>query len=168
MSTIALGRARGAGRSYGRLMSRNPIWMYYLGRRLWLKGIPVLPRLPELALYVLCGARVPSEADIGPGCILAHGGSGVVIHPRARIGRDVSISQQVTVGGTGRRVGEPVIEDHVNLGAGCRVLGPIVVGAGTIVGANVVLTRSVPPNSIVAAAEPSVRVSEDGPAHLPR
>jgi serine O-acetyltransferase len=96
--------------------------------------------------------------------MLAHGGNGVVIHPRARVGRNVIIHQQVTIGGSGKSGGVPVIEDDVYLGAGCKVLGDVTVGHNSLVGANAVVTKSVPPRCIVAGV-PARVIREDVDAH---
>lgn len=78
---------------------------------------------------------------------------GIVIHHSAVLGERVVVFQQVTVG-----LAEPaderaaVIEDDVTLGAGARVLGPVRVGRGAVVGANAVVTRDVPAGATVVGA----------------
>jgi len=67
------------------------------------------------------------------------------------LGSDVNLSQQVTigVGGFGDRRGTPVIGDRVYIGPGAKIFGPITIGDESIIGANAVVNRSVPPRSIV-------------------
>jgi serine O-acetyltransferase len=103
---------------------------------------------------------VPYEAEIGAGSKLAHGGIGVVIHPRARIGRNVLIGQGITIGGRGRQTGVPRIGDDVYIAAGARILGDLTVGSGSIIAANAVVTRDVPPRTIVAGVP--ARVIREG------
>lgn len=119
------------------LSSRVLLW---LARRRWRK----LLRLTNIILGCDFHAAVPH-----PICI-PHP-NGVVVHSRARIGRGVTIMQQVTLGekslsGEG---GFPTIEDEVFIGAGAKVLGAINIGRGAVVGANAVVTRDVPPGRTV-------------------
>ena len=86
---------------------------------------------------------------------------GIVIHARTLIGRRVVIMQQVTLGGKDRGVDlAPVIEDDVYIGAGAKVLGPVRVGRGAVIGANAVVTRDVPPGCTVVGANRIVRAHD--------
>lgn len=112
----------------------------------------VLLRISQL----LYGVDIAYQADIGPGLVLRHAMT-VVIGRECRLGRDVTIYQGVTIGNrmsgsASRPDGSPVIGDGVTLGAGAKILGPIEVGAASAIGANSVVTRSVPPSSIAAGA----------------
>lgn len=71
-----------------------------------------------------------------------------VINEKAVIGNNVQIDQYVTIGG---RVGagSPVIGNNVRIGAGAKVLGPITVGENSLIGANAVVIKDVPPNVTV-------------------
>jgi serine O-acetyltransferase len=82
--------------------------------------------------------------------VLGYGGLGIVLHDAAVVGDRVHIDQGVTIGGTATKGGVPVIEDDVYLGAGAKILGPIVVGRGAVVGANAVVIRDVKSNTVVA------------------
>jgi len=83
---------------------------------------------------------------------------GIIIHTDVEIGRRVAIMQQVTLGGKDWGVNEaPVIGDDVYIGAGAKVLGPVNVGRGAIIGANAVVTRDVPPYCTVVGANRIVR-----------
>lgn len=106
----------------------------------------------------LTGADIANDARIAPGLVLFHP-VGVVIGAGARIGRRCVVQQGVTIGGAGgprsEGVVETVIGDDVFLGAGARVIGAVTVGSRSIVGANAVVTKSVPPDS-VAVGVPAV------------
>ena len=65
------------------------------------------------------------------------------------IGDNVHIDQGVTVGGNGTAYGVPRIENNVYIGAGAKILGPIRVGEGSVIGANAVVVHDVPPRSLV-------------------
>ncbi len=112
------------------------------------------PVLGAAAYYVLklLGVEFPRSVPVGPGLELAHGGFGVVIHSRSRIGSRVKIYPGVTLGRADiyrpmsrSRFEGIVIEDDVILSPGAKILcreGVLRVGRGTVVGANAVLTRS--------------------------
>ena len=139
---------------------RNPIALYYAANWMHRHGVPLIPRLLQAILFLSCGAVVPCQTKIGKGCKLGHGGSGVVIHEKAQIGSRVMICQQVTIGGSGIGSRLPVIGDDVYLGAGAKILGAVEVGNDSVIGANAVVVRSVPPRS-VAAGVPARIIAED-------
>ena len=68
--------------------------------------------------------------------------NGIVIHPGAEIGPNCLFFQQVTVGAT--ESGVPRVGGHVDVGAGARLIGPIVIGDHAKIGANAVVTINVP------------------------
>jgi serine O-acetyltransferase len=90
-----------------------------------------------------CGAMV------GDGTCFSHNGLGVVIHPEAVIGKNCKILQNVTIGGRSGNKEVPVIGNHVLIGAGAIVLGPIHIGDFAQIGAGAVVVHSVPPNAVV-------------------
>jgi serine O-acetyltransferase len=122
----------------------NAIVLYRLARRLHLKGVPVLPRLLFAVTFLVFNSELHAETEIGPGTTFDHGGTGVIIHPRAVIGSGVLIGPQVTIGGRSGLPDLPVIEDDVYIGNGAKVLGPVRVGRGAKIGANAVVIKDVP------------------------
>jgi serine O-acetyltransferase len=88
---------------------------------------------------------------VGRGVFIDHG-TGIVIGETSVIGNDVSILQEVTLGGTGKERGDrhPKVRDGVLLAAGAKVLGNIVIGKGAKVGAGSVVLKDVPPCATVA------------------
>ena len=123
-------------------------------------GVPFFPRMVSEFSRFLTGIDIHPGARIGRRVIIDHG-MGVVIGETAEIGDDVLIYQGVTLGGTDLHPikRHPTIEGRVVLGAGCKVLGAIVVGQGSRVGANSVVVRDVPPNTTVAGI-PAKIISE--------
>jgi len=77
---------------------------------------------------------------------------GIVIHSRTRIGEDVVIGHQVTLGGRDLSAAAPTIEDGVYIGAGAKILGGVRVGRGATVGANAVVTKDVDAGKTVVGA----------------
>ena len=109
-----------------------------------------------LAKLIAGGTRRKTGIDIHPAAKIAGGvfidhGVGVVIGETVEIGTNVLIYQGVTLGGTGKDTGKrhPTIEDNVMISAGAKVLGPIVVGHNSKIGAGSVVLKDVPPNSTV-------------------
>jgi serine O-acetyltransferase len=90
---------------------------------------------------IVTGADIPLVCKIGGGLILPHP-NGVVIHPRAEIGPNCLLFQQVTIGGDHN--GLPRLGGHVDVGAGAKVLGGITIGDHARIGANAVVLRDVP------------------------
>ncbi|MEA2124797.1 MAG: serine O-acetyltransferase [Solirubrobacteraceae bacterium] len=113
-------------------------------------GVPVVPRMISAGARTITGVEIHPAACVGPGLFIDHG-SGVVIGETAEIGENVTIYQGVTLGGTGFASGKrhPTVEANVTIGSGAKLLGPIVVGHGSKIGANAVVIHDVPPNSTV-------------------
>ncbi len=128
----------------------HAVWGYRFSHWLWKRHLKLPGRLVSHAVRFLTGIEIHPGAAIGPGLFIDHG-MGVVIGETAIVGRDVTIYQSVTLGGTSLRKGKrhPTIGDRVTIGAGAKVLGPIEIGSGSRVGANAVVMRSVPPDSVV-------------------
>jgi len=139
-------------------------------------GVPLVPRLIANATKMGTGVEIHPAAEIGEALFIDHG-SGVVIGETAEIGRDVTVYQGVTLGGTGFARGKrhPTVGDEVVIGSGAKLLGPIDVGARAKIGANSVVVHDVPTDStVVGNPGHPVRVNgkrPDGPdadwAHLP-
>ena len=96
------------------------------------------------------GIEIHPAAVIGCGLFIDHG-MGVVIGETAELGDNVTLYQGVTLGGTGFATGKrhPTVQDNVTIGSGAKLLGPIIVGHGSKIGANSVVIHDVPPNSTV-------------------
>lgn len=122
---------------------------YRVARRLNDLGVPLLPRLIDYLSRVLFACWVPHKARIGRGVVLGYGGLGIVVHDDAVIGDNAHIDQGVTIGGSAREAGAPCIEGDVYIGAGAKILGPIRVGRGSVIGANAVVIRDVQSRSVV-------------------
>ena len=125
-------------------------------------GVPFVPRALAMATRSVTGIEIHPAASIGDGLFIDHG-AGVVIGETAEIGRDVTMYQGVTLGGTGFATGKrhPTVQDNVTIGSGAKLLGPITIGHGAKIGANSVVIHDVPPNSTVVG-NPGHPVRIDG------
>lgn len=102
-----------------------------------------------LANRIMFAVVLPPSTTIGRDVILGYAGLGTVIHARTVIGDRVVIGPNVTIGGKTPHFEVPVIEDDVDIGAGARIIGPIRVGRGAVIGANAVVLRDVAPGAVV-------------------
>ena len=85
--------------------------------------------------------------------ILPHGLNGIIIHHQAKIGSNVTICQQVTIGDSWKPGdGLPQIGNNCKIGAGAKILGGIKIGNNCVVGANAVVTKDVPDNTTVVGS----------------
>ena len=128
----------------------HAIYLHRLAHFLHRIHIPVIPRFISQISRLLTGIEIHPGASIGRRCFIDHG-AGVVIGETVEIGRDVTIYQGVTLGGTGRHKGKrhPTIGDNVVIGAAAIVLGAITIGHNARIGAAAVVTKSVPPDTTV-------------------
>jgi serine O-acetyltransferase len=125
-------------------------------------GLPLAPRVLAYGARTLTGIEIHPAAKVGKGLFIDHG-SGVVIGETAEIGDDVTLYQEVTLGGTGFAIGKrhPTVESCVTIGSGAKLLGPITIGHGAKIGANSVVVADVPPNATVVGV-PGHPVRVDG------
>jgi serine O-acetyltransferase len=135
---------------------------------LWQAKVPILPRFLAELVHRWTGIDIHPGATIGPGFFIDHG-TGVVIGGTAIIGRDVTIYQGVTLGGTSlqRKKRHPTIGDNVTVGSGAAVLGDITVGDNVKIGANSVVVKDVPPNSTVVGIPGRVVLQDGRPVAAP-
>jgi serine O-acetyltransferase len=124
--------------------------------------VPVLPRLLSGFVRFITGIEIHPGAKLGAGLFIDHG-MGVVIGETSEVGRDCTLYQGVTLGGTSLQHGKrhPTLEDNVVVGAGAGIIGAIVVGANSKVAAGAVVVKNVPPNSTVVGV-PGRVVLQDG------
>jgi serine O-acetyltransferase len=140
----------------------HAIWAYRLTHRLWLAGARLPARLVSQLVRFLTGIEIHPGATIGRRFFIDHG-MGVVIGETAVVGDDVMLYHGVTLGGKAPRhtppgtKRHPTLEDGVTVGAGAKILGDIVIGAWSAVGANAVVTKSAPAHSLLVGIPASAR-----------
>lgn len=179
-----LGRqAHFAGRSAGALTPLDvlryganprfiPVLLTRLAAALYRRRLAPLARIVSFVNFAVFGIEIAMRCEIGPGLYLPHT-VGTVIGAQ-RIGRNAVIYQNVTLGAKELDLGyhadeRPVIGDNVTIGAGAKVLGGITVGNHVVIGANAVVTTSLP-DSVVAGGVPARILrpieSEDSHEHV--
>ena len=117
---------------------------------LWNAGLKWLARLSSQIGRWVTGIEIHPGARVGRRVFIDHG-MGVVIGETAEVGDDCTLYHGVTLGGTSWQKGKrhPTLGDRVTVGAGAKILGPITIGHDSRIGANAVVVKSVPTNSVV-------------------
>jgi len=128
----------------------HAIWGYRITHWLWIKKVYFLARWISQIVRWLTGIEIHPGAVIGRRFFIDHG-MGVVIGETSEIGNDVTLYHDVTLGGVSLEKGKrhPTLGDKVVVGAGAKILGAIEIGEGSRVGANAVVVKTVPPDSVV-------------------
>lgn len=147
----------------------HAIWAYRVNHWLWERKLYFLARWLSQAARWLTGIEIHPGAKIGRRFFIDHG-MGVVIGETTIIGNDVTLYHGVTMGGVSMEKGKrhPTVRDHVVVGAGAKVLGAIEIGSGSRIGANAVVVKPVPPDSVVVGipgqvVKRSEKLVEEGP-----
>lgn len=128
----------------------HALWGHRIAHWLWQHNHKLLGRFVSQFFRWLTGIEIHPGARIGQGLFIDHG-MGVVLGETTEIGTDVTLYHGVTLGGTSLEKGKrhPTLGDRVVVGAGAKILGAITIGEDTRIGANAVVVKSVPANSVV-------------------
>ncbi len=110
----------------------------------------LISKLYEFRIYQAHNCFIPSCCELGEGTVFGYKGIGCVIGKKVSVGRNCMISQNVTIGGRGGHEDMPCIGDNCYIGAGAKVLGPIVIGDNVVIGAGAVMICDVPSNTVWA------------------
>ena len=149
-----------AAPNYGEVIFSYPVvntmTHYRIAHKLHELGVPVIPRIMTELAHSKTGIDIHPGAQIGEYFSIDHG-TGVVIGETTIIGNHVTLYQGVTLGAKSFKYDEngnmlnvprhPIIEDHVTIYSNASILGRITIGHHSIIGGNIWLTHSVPPNS---------------------
>ena len=136
---------------------------FRLAHELHVLGVPLIPRMITEHAHSITGIDIHPGATIGEYFFIDHG-TGVVIGETCEIGRNVRLYQGVTLGAKSFKLDEegnpikgiprhPVVEDDVIIYSGATILGRVTIGRGSVIGGNVWLVDSVPPNSRITQAQ---------------
>jgi serine O-acetyltransferase len=159
-----------AAKSYEEIVISYPciiaIATYRIAHELYLKQVPLIPRIMTECAHTRTGIDIHPGATIGANFFIDHG-TGVVIGETSVIGDYVKIYQGATLGALsfpkdergriikgGKR--HPTIEDNVTIYAEATILGDVVIGKGAVIGGNVWIKESVPPGVTVTSPHPDL------------
>ena len=140
---------------------------YRVAHKLYLKKHYFLARWVSQRAVRKTGIEIDPGATIGKGLFIDHG-SGAIIGGTAVLGKNVTLYQGVTLGGTGKEQGKrhPTLEDNVMVSAGAKILGSFTIGENSKIGAGSVVLKEVPPNCTVVGVPG--RVVRMGEKKIPR
>ncbi len=140
----------------------HAIWLHRLAHWLWQRRLYFLGRAVSHLNRFLTAIEIHPGAQIGPGFFIDHG-MGTVIGETAEVGEDVTLYHNVTLGGVSweKKKRHPTVGDHVVIGAGAQILGPVRIGAHSRIGANSVVVKDVPAESVVVGVPGRVESRAD-------
>ena len=147
---------------------------YRVSHKLYVGGHTFSARAVSQAAKFLTGIEIHPGATIGKGLVIDHG-TGVVIGETTEIGDNCTLYQGVTLGGTGKDVGKrhPTLGDNVLVGAGAKVLGPILIESNSKIAANAVVLKDIPESSTAVGIPARIvrqggrRVDDLDQVHIP-
>ena len=143
------------------------IFFYKLANFFATAKFDLIARIISQLARFLTGIEIHPKAEIGKNLFIDHG-MGVVIGETSKIGDNVTIYHNVTLGGIAPSINSndqrnmkrhPTLEDNVVVGSGAQILGPIIVSKNSLIGSNSVVTKNVPEKSVMAGI-PARRVGD--------
>ena len=159
-----------AAKSYEEIVMSYPcitaIATYRIGHELYIRQVPLIPRIMSECAHARTGIDIHPGAQIGRDFFIDHG-TGVVIGETSVIGNNVKIYQGTTLGALSFRKDErgriikggkrhPTIEDNVTIYAEATILGDVTIGKGAVIGGNTWIKESVPPGVTVSSPHPDL------------
>ena len=133
------------------------VFMHKIANFFAVAKFDLIARIVSQFSRFMTGIEIHPKAKVGKNLFIDHG-MGVVIGETSDIGDNVTIYHNVTLGGISPSINSenqretkrhPTLQDHVVVGSGAQVLGPIIVGKNAKIGANAVVTKDVPENGVM-------------------
>ena len=133
------------------------VFFHQIAHFFCLAKFDLIARIISQASRFLTGIEIHPKAKIGKNLFIDHG-MGVVIGETSEIGDNVTIYHMVTLGGISPSINSnsqreikrhPTLKDNVVVGSGAQILGPVIIGENSKIGANAVVTKNVEPNAIM-------------------
>jgi serine O-acetyltransferase len=146
------------------------VTVYRIAHELHIQEVPLLPRIMTEYAHSITGIDIHPGASVGKDFFVDHG-TGVVIGETTEIGDRVKIYQGVTLGALSfpkdsegniirGRKRHPTLEDEVTIYSNATILGPVVIGARSVIGGNTWITHDVPPDTVVTIEQPGLRFQD--------
>ncbi len=150
----------------------HAIWGHRIAKWFWVRNFKWLGRTISTLFRWLTGVEIHPGATLGRRFFIDHG-MGVVIGETAEIGENCTIYHSVTLGGTSWNKGKrhPTLGNNVVIGAGAKVLGPLMIGDNARIGSNAVVVKDVPNGATVVGIPGRVvntKTSAEEPSHEQR
>jgi serine O-acetyltransferase len=118
-----------------------------------------LSRLLDAVIRIVYAARIPAEANIHPTVHFSHNALAVVVTVAADVGPRCMIGTHVLLGSRWPLRGGPTLEEDVVVHAGAKVIGPVRIGRGSVIGANAVVLSDIPPQSLAVGVPAIIKRS---------
>ena len=143
------------------------VFFYKIANFFSLAKFDLIARVISQFSRFLTGIEIHPKAKIGKNLFIDHG-MGVVIGETSDIGNNVTIYHNVTLGGVSPSINanqqrnskrHPTLHDNVVVGSGAQILGPVIIGKNSLIGANAVVTKDVPEKSIMVGI-PAKRIGD--------
>lgn len=128
----------------------NVVKIQKVAHWLYLHHIPLFPKLLQLLIFICYSSSISYKTNIGKGTFFNHAGFGILINSKVQIGDDCKIGNNVSIIGQSPYKNPPILKNHIFVGPGAIIQGPVIVEDNVIVAPNAVVTKSVPMNAIVA------------------
>ena len=138
------------------------LFVYRIFRWFYERRIPTQPLrfFAERFTEITTGISIPAQASIGKGLRIHHFG-GIIVHSASIIGEHCTIYHGVTLGDRGGWGGAPRIGNRVLVGAGAKLIGQIVIGDESVIGANAVVLTSVPAGQIAVGVPATIKIRSE-------
>ncbi len=132
-------------------------WRYRVRPALLRRPLSLLYKFMKIGVQISTGIDLPCETRIGRRLVIEHFG-GIVVSGDSVIGDDVTLRHGVTLGLRRTGVaGAPVIGNRVDIGAGAKILGPVHIGDGAVIGANAVVLCDVPAGALAVGVPARIK-----------
>jgi serine O-acetyltransferase len=119
-----------------------------------------LSRVLDTFIRLVYAARIPAIANIHPTTHFSHNGLAVVITKLSHVSAGCTIGTHVLLGSRWPMREGPYLEENVIVHAGARIIGPVRIGSGSVIGANAVVLTDIPPQSLAVGVPAVVKKTE--------
>ncbi|MBV9541982.1 MAG: serine acetyltransferase [Alphaproteobacteria bacterium] len=133
------------------------IRMHHLSKWAAQHSLGLLSRTIDVSIRVVYSARIPHHCTIHPTVHFSHNALAVVVTKEAIIGEGCQIGTHVVLGSNWPEPGGPILEPNVIVHTGAKIFGPVVIGKGSVVGANAVVLDDVPAGCLVAGVPATIK-----------